>query len=142
MRQSSKIAAFISNILNFVMNHQCLSNASSAKSYFHQGLSIPLFASKLGATINVRTLNLNMLIFRRTLRTSSYNLVKHYLNHPEFNFSKYLNVMAWKLKSNLPQAKKLMVLQYLTHFNAELLLQCISQFLASDVQFYALLKFQ
>ena len=65
-----------------------------------------IIVSKFGATINVIALNINMLIFRWTLRTSSYNLEKHYLIHLEFNFRKYLNVMAWKLKSNLPQAKK------------------------------------
>ena len=91
----------------------------------------------LNSTEEEFLLNPNMLIFRgiflRILRTSSYNLAKHYLNHLKFNFSNYLNVMTWKLKSNLPQAKKLMVLQYLTHTYAELLFQCIFQFLAFDV---------
>ena len=109
------------------------------------------FASKLEATINVRILHFSMLIFRRTLGTFSYNLAKHYLNHPEFKtlavlrletetpsstnskillsayFNKYLNVMAWKLKSKLPQINNLMVLQYLNHFYAEVSFLCIFQ---------------
>ena len=81
------LSAFFSNILNFVVNpgdslakiprgisiitvlftymlifsHQRCSNALERKNYFRQGPLIPLFANKLGTTLDVMTLNLNML---------------------------------------------------------------------------------
>ena len=164
------LSAFFSNILNFVVNpgdslakiprgisiitvlftyllifsHQRRSNASERKSYFRQGPLIPLFANKLGATMDVMTLNLNMLKFRRTPGIYSYSLGKHYLDLNEFNFSKYLNAMVRELKYYSHQAKKSRVLQYLNHSYAEVPFINIFQNLAYNFpflcKFYFILK--
>ena len=83
---------------------------------------ILILASKFGASLNVIALILNTLIFWknfwrtfwRTPRTFSYSLTKLSLNYQEINLRKYLNVMAWELKFNLPQVRKLRILQYLS----------------------------
>merc|ERR1712082_273211 len=100
-----------------------------------QLFSISPFASKLKTTINVMTLNLNMLKFRTTPRTYIYNLSIHYLNHEQFNFSKYLNGLAWKLQYYFHQVRRSGALQYLKHSYAEVLFLSIFQNLASKFPF-------
>merc|ERR1712082_73576 len=100
-----------------------------------QLFSISPFARKLRTTINVTTLNLNMLKFKTTPRTHIYNLAKHYLNHEQFNSSKYLNGLAWKLQYYFHQVRRAGVLQYLKHSYAKVLFLSIFQNLASKFPF-------